>query len=272
MARAGGRTLSPRHRRRRAGAVRRASAPPPCCARDRVPDRRAGGFMPAASAPPDRRANATRVRHPTYPPPLPAPSGLIASPSKETVKDTGELTRPLSGERGPAAVGIAAGRAACGLRPAIDVDGLGVGAAVAAAILVGRPGHDRAVAARVGIAPGDRRAGRTALKRFHLGGIGPAVVFFIERRADAVADQGANAGADQRAGNMAARAAAELRADRRAAERTEQRARVLLRSGPGLRIACTTGKRCGQTQRDEKPRSGRANGHVMTPKGETAWT
>src|SRR3569623_3000277 len=203
MARAGGRTLSPRHRRRRAGAVRRA-----------------GGCLPAASAPPDRRANATRVRHPTYPTPLPAPSGLIAAPSNETVKDTGGLTRPRSGERGPAAVGIAAGRAARGLRPAIDVDGLGIGAAVTAAILVGRPRHDRAVAARVGIAPGDRRAGRPALERFHLGGIGPALVFFIARRAAAAAAPGAPAGADQRASNMAARPAAALRAARRAAERT----------------------------------------------------
>src|SRR6185437_11407423 len=113
----------------------------------------------------------------------------------------------------------------------------------------------RAVSAAVGVAPGDRCAGRPAFERIHFGGIGPALVFVVERGADAVADQRADAGADQGAGHMAADTAAKLRADRGATKCTHQRAGVFFRASAVVRVARAGTKRRAKANDDKKTRA-----------------
>src|SRR6185312_4183914 len=144
---------------------------------------------------------------------------------------------------GPAAIRVAAGGAARGLRLAVNIDGVSVGAARPPRLLIGGSGDHRAVSARIRIAPGHRRARPGLVEGLHLRGISALLVLVVHRRADAIANQAADAGANQRARDMAAHTPAELRTDRRAAKRADQRAGVFLRSSTGLRIAGTGGKR-----------------------------
>ena len=103
-------------------------------------------------------------------------------------------------DRRPGAVRVAAGGAAGGLRPAIDIDRVGEGPAVVARLDVSRARHNGAVAAGIGVFPRHRRTRGAAFERVHLGGIGTPLVLVVERCANPVTDQTAEETANGRAG------------------------------------------------------------------------
>src|SRR6478752_586883 len=102
-------------------------------------------------------------------------------------------------DRRPGAVRIAAGGAAGGLRLPVYIDGVGIGAAAPAGLLISRAGDNGAVAAGIGVAPRYRGAGLPAVERFDLCGVSALLVLIIESRADTVADQTTQHAADRRA-------------------------------------------------------------------------
>ncbi len=129
------------------------------------------GFRPrrrarASRAPKSNAVEAKRPREreplslPKIPRHYPAPAPLIA-PATSITKRAACAARlqQIEGRtlhRLPAAVRITASGAACGLRLAVDVDGVGELPAVHPVRVIGRARHDRAVTARVRIAPGHR--------------------------------------------------------------------------------------------------------------------
>ena len=95
----------------------------------------------------------------------------------------------------PCSVRIAASHAAGGLRPALNVDRVGVLAAAAVIRLrVGRSGDNRAMNAAVTL-PAHWRTGPAIFEGFHFGGIGAAAILLVER----ISDGAANDASDQRA-------------------------------------------------------------------------
>src|SRR6185295_472150 len=100
----------------------------------------------------------------------------------------------------PGTVWIAARGAARGLRLAVKVDGVGESTALAVSLLVGRTRDNRAVTTGIRISPGNRGAGLAALQGIHLRCIGTLLVFVIECRANAVADQATEHATVSRAG------------------------------------------------------------------------
>src|SRR4051794_22002810 len=95
----------------------------------------------------------------------------------------GSLRARLS-DRRPASVRVAARGAARDLRLTIDIDAVGVVAALGATRLIGRTRNYRTVALRALPAPADRNARLAMLKRLHLGRIGALAVAFVEAGAD----------------------------------------------------------------------------------------
>src|SRR5262245_61744945 len=142
------------------------------------------------------------------------------------VSDPEGLTPP-SANLGPGAVGVAAGGAAHGPRPAVDVDPVHEVAAVHGAALVRGFRDHLAIAAVVGIAPVHRFAGVPSLPGLVLGLPSKLAIALIERAADLVADDAADHGAGQRAGDAAA-APAELVADHAAGNSADYSARILI--------------------------------------------
>src|SRR5262249_10208447 len=121
--------------------------------------------------------------------------------------------RPRSAHPAPGAVRVAAGIALRDLRPAVDIDRVGILPALQPVRIVGRAGNDRAVAARIRILPADRRARPSALQRLHLRGIGTPLVLVVHAGADAILDQPAERVAREPGRDALASAAAELRPD-----------------------------------------------------------
>src|SRR6185437_3075163 len=97
--------------------------------------------------------------------------------------------------------------AARGLRPAIDINGVGERTAITAAFLVGRTRHHGAVASGIRISPGNRGTRWRALERVDLRGISALLIFVVHCRTDAIADQAAKQAADHCACDSVARAA-----------------------------------------------------------------
>src|SRR5262245_12518610 len=156
--------------------------------------------------------------------------------------------RLRSAHRAPGAVRVAAGIALRDLRPAVDIDRVGILPALQPVRVVGRARNDRAVTAGIRILPPDRRTRPSALQRLHLRGIGAPLVLVVHAGADAIADQPAERGARESGRDALAGAAAELRPDQAAGDRAHEGAGVLPRSGPGLGIAGARRHR----QRDER--------------------
>src|SRR6266508_5532414 len=150
--------------------------------------------------------------------------------------------RSVSAHRRPSTVGIAASGAARDLRPAVDIDGVGVLPALQSVRLVGGAGNHRAVTAGIGVLPRHRRARLAALERLHLRRIGALLVLVVHRRADAVADEAADRRTRDPGGDALASVAAELRADQPAGDSANQRAGVLLRSLSCLGSAAARGR------------------------------
>src|SRR5262245_18560303 len=117
-------------------------------------------------------------------------------------------------QRCPGAVRIAAGGPARDLRASVDIDGMGVVAALGAAPVVGRARNDVTAASRIGILPGDRRAGAAGFERVHLRRVGAGLVLVVHRSADTVAQEAANRGTRDAGRDPLAGSAAELRPDR----------------------------------------------------------
>src|SRR5437870_9980225 len=135
-----------------------------------------------------------------------------------------DLGSPLSADRGPASVRVAAGGAAGVFGPAADVDRVAVLAAAQPAALVIWSGHDGPVIGGVIAAPTDRRTRRAAFQRLHLRRVGRLAVALVHGRPDGAAEQAAGNRSDGCAGNAAARPApAEQGAERAAGNRTGYR-------------------------------------------------
>src|SRR5437764_10094723 len=142
--------------------------------------------------------------------------------------------RGKSSHCGPTAVGIAAGAAARDLRPTIDIDRVGVLAALQPIRLIGRAGDDGSIAARVRVFPGHGETRFAAFERLHLRRIGALLVLIIHRSADAVADEPADCRPGEAGGDAFAGTATKLRSDKAARYRADERARILARSLAGL--------------------------------------
>src|SRR5580704_8144667 len=172
-------------------------------------------------------------------------------------RDKPSNRRQPSVDRGPGAVGIAAGGAAGALRGAIDIDRVGILPAGGAIGLVGRAGHDIAVTAGIRITPGDRGARRAGFQRLHLGGVGAPPVLVVHRRADPVAEQAPDRGADHGSGEPVADAAADGIADQAAGYGADRRAAGFLRPGVGGagRDAQAEERKCNDVARRHDPQS-----------------
>jgi len=92
----------------------------------------------------------------------------------------------------PGAGGIAAADGAYDRRAAVDINGVGVFAAILRAAPEGWAGNHLAVATTVGIAPGRAFAGAPALEGGKFGLVGVKSVTLIERPADRPARAGRN--------------------------------------------------------------------------------
>src|SRR6476661_6552057 len=97
----------------------------------------------------------------------------------------------LSADIAPGAVWIAAGRAAHRLGLTVDVNLVGIVAAISAAAAVRLARNDFAVTAVFGIAPSDRPARLTALERVQLSTLSEDAVLVVHRAADGAADDSA---------------------------------------------------------------------------------
>src|SRR5690606_12595413 len=75
---------------------------------------------------------------------------VVARPPRRIRMD---LRGGPSADRRPGAILIAAGDAAGGLRLATDIDGVGVGTAIAPIVYIGRPRDDGAIMSAIGIPP-----------------------------------------------------------------------------------------------------------------------
>src|SRR5882724_1908272 len=148
-----------------------------------------------------------------------------------------------SADRSPGAVRIAASLAAGDLGLAIDIDRVGVRAALQAIRLISRPGNNRTVAAGVRIAPSNGSPRSTAFERLHLRGVGPLLVLVVHTGADAVADHAADRRAGEAGREPLAGAAAELRPDEAAGNGANERAGVLLGALAGFRRGGAGGER-----------------------------
>src|SRR5919108_659243 len=87
-----------------------------------------------------------------------------------------------SGDRNPSAIGITARGTARNLRLAVDIDGVGVLAALLPIRLVVRSRYHRTVATGIRIAPRHHRTWPSSFQRLDLGRIGALLVFIIHGR------------------------------------------------------------------------------------------
>src|SRR5262249_58444643 len=92
-----------------------------------------------------------------------------------------------SAHRGPRAVRIAASVAACDLRLAADVDGVGVRPALQSVGLIGGTRNHRSITTRIRILPRHRHTPLPAFERLHLRPIGAPLVVLLPSRAPSLA-------------------------------------------------------------------------------------
>src|SRR5947209_12774841 len=91
----------------------------------------------------------------------------------------------------PAPIRIPAGSATRDLRPAVDIDAVGVVATFGTAGLIGRAGNNGAVPLRPLPVPANRNAGLTAFERLHLRRIGALAIALVQGRTDRAAQHAA---------------------------------------------------------------------------------
>src|SRR5262249_24991512 len=139
-----------------------------------------------------------------------------------------------SAHRGPRAVRIAASVAACDLRLAVDVDGVGVRPALQSVGLIGGAPDRAPITTRIPVVSRHPPTRLPALGAWHLRRIGGRLVVVVHASADEIADQAAERRAGEAGRDALAGSAAELRSDQTAGNRTNERARILLRSLAGL--------------------------------------
>src|SRR6516162_9076064 len=166
-----------------------------------------------------------------------------------------------SAHRGPRAVRIAASVAACDLRLAVDVDGVGVRPALQSVGLIGGTRNYRSITTGIRILPRHRHTRLPAFERLHLCRIGAPLVVVVHASADAIADQAAERRAGEAGRDALAGSAAELRSDQTAGNRTNERARILLRSLAGLGSTGASRHR----QREERGSAQANERHVSSP-------
>src|SRR5262249_19737682 len=102
--------------------------------------------------------------------------------------------------------------------------------------LIGGARNNRAVAARILIAPAHGSARRARLKCPDLRLVGTGAILLIKRSADPIADQPAN-GCAGRGARYPAASAPKLRAHKGAADCAHERACILMRPRAGLRVS-----------------------------------
>ncbi|CAN1725123.1 protein of unknown function [Hyphomicrobium sp. 1Nfss2.1] len=136
----------------------------------------------------------------------------------------------------PGAVAVAAGGAAHGAWATVDIDGVGVVAAVELGTLIGAPGGDIAIAAVVGVAPAAWTVGLAFLQSRVFGLFGEAAILLVHRAANLAADDAADHGASHGREHVTG-ALADLIADDAACDRAGEKPGILVR-----RIAAAAGE------------------------------
>src|ERR1700687_3603871 len=135
----------------------------------------------------------------------------------------------------PGAVWSTAGRAACGLGLAANIDGVGVGPAKRAALSVGLAGHDLAAMLIGGIVPGCGGARLTIFERLVLSRSRHLTVALVHLPADLVAENAPRHRTDGSAGDTAASVAADRGTGSAAGDRADDRSGALLVAWPAGR-------------------------------------